>query len=116
MGLGGGWEEGDICLHIAGSLHCTAETSTTLLSNYIPIKKATDEIEFIFKILRQLNFQFMALSSSGFLIFGIQKQNPCLLVRRRQWQPTPVLLPGKSHGWRRLVGCNPWGHQESDTH
>ena len=28
---------------------------------------------------------------------------------RRQWQPTPVLLPGKSHGWRRLVGCNPWG-------
>ena len=34
---------------------------------------------------------------------------------RRQWQPTPVLLPGKSHGWRRLVGCSPWGHKESDT-
>ena len=31
-------------------------------------------------------------------------------VRRRQWQPTPVLLPGKSHGWRSLVGCSPWGH------
>ena len=29
---------------------------------------------------------------------------------RRQWQPTPVLLPGKSHGWRSLVGCSPWGH------
>ena len=29
---------------------------------------------------------------------------------RRQWQPTPVLLPGKSHGWRSLVGYNPWGH------
>ena len=29
--------------------------------------------------------------------------------RRRQWQPTPVLLPGKSHGWRSLVGCSPWG-------
>ena len=28
---------------------------------------------------------------------------------------TPVLLPGKSHGWRSLVGCSPWGHQESDT-
>ena len=28
---------------------------------------------------------------------------------RRQWHPTPVLLPGKSHGWRRLVGCSPWG-------
>ena len=30
-------------------------------------------------------------------------------------QPTPVLLPGKSHGWRSLVGCSPWGRKESDT-
>ena len=29
--------------------------------------------------------------------------------RRKRWHPTPVLLPGKSHGRRRLVGCNPWG-------
>ena len=28
---------------------------------------------------------------------------------RRQWHPTPVLLPGKSHGQRSLVGCSPWG-------
>ena len=34
---------------------------------------------------------------------------------RRQWQPTPVLLPGKSHGRRSLVGCSPWGREESDT-
>ena len=34
---------------------------------------------------------------------------------RRQWHPTLVLLPGKSHGWRSLVGCSPWGHKESDT-
>ena len=27
---------------------------------------------------------------------------------RRQWHPTPVLLPGKSHGWRSLIGCSPW--------
>ena len=33
----------------------------------------------------------------------------------RQWHPTPVLLPGKSHGWRSLVGCNPWGREELDT-
>ena len=31
-------------------------------------------------------------------------------IRRRQWYPTPVLLPGQSHGWRSLVGCSPWGH------
>ena len=35
--------------------------------------------------------------------------------RRRQWHPTPVLLPGKSHGRRSLVGCSPWGRWESDT-
>ena len=34
---------------------------------------------------------------------------------RRQWQPTPVLLPGKSHGRRSLVGFSPWGCEESDT-
>ena len=34
--------------------------------------------------------------------------------RRRQWHPTPVLLPGKSHGQRNLVGCSPWGREESD--
>ena len=38
----------------------------------------------------------------------------CQLLQRRQWQPTPVLLPGKSHGQRSLVGCSPWGHKESD--
>ena len=32
-----------------------------------------------------------------------------------QWHPTPVLLPGKSHGQRSLVGCSPWGRWESDT-
>ena len=36
------------------------------------------------------------------------------ITRRRQWHPTPVLLPGKSHGWRSLVGCSPWGCEESD--
>ena len=48
--------------------------------------------------------------------------SPCLFnlyaeyIRRRQWQPTPVLLPGKSHGRRSLVGCSPWDHEESDTY
>ena len=34
---------------------------------------------------------------------------------RRQWHPTPVLLPGKSHGLRSLEGCSPWGRWGSDT-
>ena len=45
----------------------------------------------------------------------------CLLFRRKhfpspkQWHPTPALLPGKPHGQRSLVGCSPWGREESDT-
>ena len=35
--------------------------------------------------------------------------------QRRQWHSTPVLLPGKSQGRRSLVGCSPWGLEESDT-
>ena len=37
------------------------------------------------------------------------------ISRRRKWHPTPVLLLGKSHGQRSLLGCNPWGREESDT-
>ena len=38
---------------------------------------------------------------------------PCLCSD--PWHPTPVLLPGKSHGRRSLVGCSPWGREELDT-
>ena len=34
---------------------------------------------------------------------------------RRKWQPTPVLLPGKSRGQRSMVGYSSWGRKESDT-
>ena len=34
---------------------------------------------------------------------------------RRNWQPTPVFLPGKSHGQRSLAGYSLWGHKELDT-
>ena len=35
-------------------------------------------------------------------------------MEKRQWHPAPVLLPGKSHGWRSQEGCSPWGHWGSD--
>ena len=34
---------------------------------------------------------------------------------KRKWQPTPVILPGKSHSQRSLVGYSPWGRKEKDT-
>ena len=55
----------------------------------------------------RLIFSFPCLN---FIYFGLQKP-----YWRRQWHHTPVLLPGKSHGWRRLVGCSPWGREEWDT-
>ena len=39
---------------------------------------------------------------------------PMVVLRRKQWYPTPVLLPGKSQGWRSLVVCSPWARKELD--
>ena len=46
-----------------------------------------------------------------------RRNSLCLGVNhwRRKWQPTPVFLPGESHGGRSLVGYSPWGRKESDT-
>ena len=54
--------------------------------------------------------------SSGATIHlkGIPLNVISVLNWRRRWQPTPVLLPGKSHGRRGLVGCSPWGREELD--
>ena len=37
------------------------------------------------------------------------------IPRRKKWQSTPLLLPGKSHGWRSLAGYSPGGRKELDT-
>ena len=44
----------------------------------------------------------------------ISTVSPSICNAGRQWQPTPVLLPGKSHGRRSVVGCSPWGREVSD--
>ena len=51
------------------------------------------------------------------LQFGRFRCDPWVgkIPRRRKWQPTPVLLPEKFHGWCNLAGYSPWGHKESDT-
>ena len=51
---------------------------------------------------------YLTLPNSIYLVFPS-------ISWRRQWHPTPVLLPGKSHGPRSLVGYSPWGCKESDT-
>ena len=60
----------------------------------------------------------ISLSSSTFIYVKANEISFALAYdycRRRQWHPTPVLLPGKFHGRRSLVGCSPWGRYKSDT-
>ena len=69
------------------------------------------------------HWQFCRVKSN----YYIYSQSLCLIplcsflwnfsytARRRQWQPTPVLLPGQSHGRRSLVGCSLWGLEVPDT-
>ena len=60
--------------------------------------------------VRQLDKQ---MRQAGVLLVSLAAHRPN--CQRRQWHPTAVLWPGKSHGWRSLVGCSPWRGKESDT-
>ena len=55
----------------------------------------------------------MGAKESGFYPYNMLILNG--FCGEGKWHPTPILLPGKSHGRRSLVGCSPWGHEESDT-
>ena len=58
------------------------------------------------------NFFLEAMLRKPFIPVHLNKTNT--LSQRRQWHPTPILLPGKFHGWRSLAGCSPWGREELD--
>ena len=66
--------------------------------------------EHLFHSFLHLSHALIILEQANLIMKGSSVER-----RRRQWHPTPVLLPGKSHGWRSLVGRSPWGHEESDT-
>ena len=57
------------------------------------------------------------INGSLYLGFREAQFNPWVgkIFWRRKWQPTLLLLPGKFHGWRSMVGYSPWGLKESDT-
>ena len=63
----------------------------------------------------QANLPLSQQGSSVWIEVPLNIVRHCTLVQRRQWHPTPVLLPGKSHGQKSLVGCSPWGREEPDT-
>ena len=69
--------------------------------------------------LLHLTSEWEKLSLALFLIGPLKNLLLMSIVRKipwsRKWQPTPVFLPGKSHGQRSLVGYNPWSHNELDS-
>ena len=83
--------------HHQGTPHSMWDLVATVLSVWAPVEdweimdRSQDNTE---KALQELSSH-------------LSDTMPC--TRRRQWQPTPVLLPGKFHGWRSLGGCSPWG-------
>ena len=81
---------------------------STFKSGFKKKKKTNFSIGEIFMI----NIQIAAFFPKTIKRQGSKKRVWSVLdedTRRRQWHPTPVLLPGKSHGQRSLVGCSPWG-------
>ena len=69
----------------------------SMFTHYIVIKSFSESISLLFSLYSFFIFYFWP--------------SLCDL----QWHPTPVFLPGKSHGRRSLVGCSPWGRWELDT-
>ena len=89
-----------ICWHI--------ECSTFTASSFRIWNSSTGILSPPLALFPRLIYQY---AMERYLIFHLQLR---MRLWRRQWHPTPVLLPGKFHGQRSLVGCSPWGHKESD--
>ena len=70
------------------------------------IKSKNEEKEDIYLVSKYLSIRYLLVTKRKLVtLFG----------ETWQWHPTPVLLPGNSHGRRSVVGCSPWGCKESDT-
>ena len=75
------------------------------------------ETSFVITVMLGLYYFISQKTTFCDCIISISYKFKCICngLGRRQWHLTPVVLPGKSHGRRSLVGCSPWGLEESDT-
>ena len=109
------------------SVHCSSVyNSQDMEATYMPVNREMDKddvmhiyytVEYYSAIKKNRigSFAEMCMDLETVIQSEVsqkEKNSYCIFMhicRRRQWHPTPVLLPGKSHGWRSLVGCSPWG-------
>ena len=107
------------------SNHCILCHPLLLLPSTFPcIRVFSSELAFHISWPKYWSFSFSISPSNIYSGFPgdsegkASARNPSVrkIPWRRTWQPTPVFLPGESHGWRSLVGYiySPWGHRESD--
>ena len=101
--------------------YTTQDTSlkpgTTEVQRVIPLVGATLPPSSVPHRLRVLVFFLLPWCCRARCPFSVLSQSFCFyfLLPQKQWHPTPVLLPGKSHGLGSLEGCSPWGCWGSDT-
>ena len=80
-------------------IHCVLKTW-----NFLCVNGAKPET---MERVRSIKWWYLTLLM-GSRIISVPKYTLLRFKQRRRWHPTPVLLTGKSHGWRSLVGCSPW--------
>ena len=92
------------------SLHCSPETTTTLLIIYTPIQNKK------FKVWKKSGMDKEWHSQGMLLKCKRHRFSPWVgkISWRREWLPTPLFLPGEFHGQRSLEGYTLWGYKESD--
>ena len=103
-----------VCYSVTSRVQCQKVFSLSLSLFFFFVKKQNSApFRYIF-LPKDQSVTFVIIRSSyihgSFCLFWSQSIFPALHQdRRRQWHPTPVLLPGKAHGRRSLIGCSPWG-------
>ena len=89
-----------------------AKSKEELKSLFMKVKEESEKVGLKLNIQKtekfglKLNIQKIKIMASGLITSW--------KIDGEKWQPTPVFLPGESHGQRSLVGYSPWGHKESD--
>ena len=94
------WEYVYICMYMSG------RAVTSVFTIWVSLQGSP----YIYMVTRWVKNLLAIQETQEKWVWSLSQRSPW----RRVWQPTPVFLPGESHGQRSLAGYSPWGRQESD--